>query len=146
MNVKVKLLLIVFFFPCPFSFFCLFRYHIPRSFLRPTGNLLVLFDEEYGNPLGISIDIASVTKVCHHMSESSPAPILSWKGDNQSSQKHKKGNGRTPRVELRCPSNKYISRILFSSFGTPVGDCNSYSVGSCHSSHSKAIVEKVNFT
>ncbi|GER49164.1 beta-galactosidase [Striga asiatica] len=31
-------------------------YHLPRSFLRPTGNLLVLFEEEIGNPLGITVD------------------------------------------------------------------------------------------
>ncbi|KAK7275617.1 hypothetical protein RIF29_16737 [Crotalaria pallida] len=32
-------------------------YHIPRSLLKPTGNLLVLFEEETGNPLGITLDI-----------------------------------------------------------------------------------------
>ncbi|KAG6432597.1 hypothetical protein SASPL_104178 [Salvia splendens] len=31
-------------------------YHIPRSFLKPRDNLLVMFDEEGGNPLGISVD------------------------------------------------------------------------------------------
>lgn len=31
------------------------RFHVPRSFLKPRGNLLVLFEEEYGNPLKISI-------------------------------------------------------------------------------------------
>ncbi|CAA0827926.1 Beta-galactosidase 16 [Striga hermonthica] len=42
-------------------------YHIPRSFLRPTGNLLVLFEEEeIGNPLGITVDTVSVTKSRRH--------------------------------------------------------------------------------
>ncbi|KAI4320564.1 hypothetical protein MLD38_034032 [Melastoma candidum] len=36
-------------------------YHIPRSFLQPTGNLLVVLEEEVGNPLGISLDIMSTT-------------------------------------------------------------------------------------
>ncbi|MED6118657.1 Beta-galactosidase 16 [Stylosanthes scabra] len=31
-------------------------YHIPRSFLKSTGNLLVLFEEETGNPLEITLD------------------------------------------------------------------------------------------
>ncbi|KAI9097772.1 hypothetical protein K1719_025543 [Acacia pycnantha] len=31
-------------------------YHIPRSLLKPSGNLLVLFEEETGNPLRISLD------------------------------------------------------------------------------------------
>jgi hypothetical protein len=34
----------------------LFRYHIPRSFLKSTGNLLVILEEETGNPLGITLD------------------------------------------------------------------------------------------
>ncbi|GFP89833.1 beta-galactosidase 7 [Phtheirospermum japonicum] len=37
-------------------------YHIPRSFLKSRDNLLVLFEEETGNPLGISVDTVSVTK------------------------------------------------------------------------------------
>ncbi|KAL1543809.1 beta-galactosidase 16-like [Salvia divinorum] len=35
-------------------------YHIPRSFLKPRDNLLVMFEEEGGNPLGISVDTVSV--------------------------------------------------------------------------------------
>ncbi|GMI87297.1 beta-galactosidase 16 [Hibiscus trionum] len=31
-------------------------YHVPRSFLKPRGNLLVLLEEEYGDPLGITLD------------------------------------------------------------------------------------------
>ncbi|KAE9608967.1 putative beta-galactosidase [Lupinus albus] len=31
-------------------------YHIPRSYLKPTGNLLVLQEEETGNPLAITVD------------------------------------------------------------------------------------------
>lgn len=30
-------------------------YHVPRSWLRPTGNLLVVFEEIGGNPRGISL-------------------------------------------------------------------------------------------
>ncbi|XP_042025318.1 beta-galactosidase 16-like [Salvia splendens] len=36
-------------------------YHIPRSFLKPRDNLLVMFDEEGGNPLGISVDTVTIT-------------------------------------------------------------------------------------
>ncbi|KAJ6405348.1 hypothetical protein OIU84_013330 [Salix udensis] len=48
--------------------------HIPRSFLKPSGNLLVLLEEEKGNPLGISIGTMSTTKVCGHVSSSYPPP------------------------------------------------------------------------
>ncbi|CAH8280714.1 unnamed protein product [Arabidopsis lyrata] len=35
-------------------------YHIPREFLKPSGNLLVVFEEEGGDPLGISLNTISV--------------------------------------------------------------------------------------
>ncbi|KAM7514821.1 hypothetical protein LguiA_004404 [Lonicera macranthoides] len=37
-------------------------YNVPRSFLKSTDNLLVLLDEEYGNPLDITLDTVSVTE------------------------------------------------------------------------------------
>ncbi|XP_022991143.1 beta-galactosidase 16-like [Cucurbita maxima] len=37
-------------------------YHVPRSFLKPTGNLLVIFEEETGNPVGITLGVVSITK------------------------------------------------------------------------------------
>lgn len=109
---------------------------MPRSFLKPKGNLLVLFDEEFGNPLDISIDTVSVTKVCTHISESSDR-IISSKGDK------KKKQETSAKAHLRCPPKKFISKILFASFGTPLGDCENYSVGRCHASNSKAVVERV---
>lgn len=36
------------------------RYHIPREFLKPFGNLLVVFEEEGGDPLAISLNTISV--------------------------------------------------------------------------------------
>ncbi|KAJ6412639.1 hypothetical protein OIU84_005645 [Salix udensis] len=44
--------------------FPVLQYNIPRAFLKPTGNLLVLLEEENGNPLGITVDTVSVTKAC----------------------------------------------------------------------------------
>lgn len=119
--------------------FALCRYHIPRSFLKPRGNLLVILEEEYGYPVGISIDQVSITKVCGHVSQSHLPPVITRIRD----EKHGNHFGRRPKVQLRCPSNRKISRILFASFGTPSGDCNSYGVGSCHSSNSRSNVEKV---
>ncbi|XP_057795715.1 beta-galactosidase 16 [Salvia miltiorrhiza] len=107
-------------------------YHVPRSFLKPRDNLLVVFEEEMGNPLGISIDIVSISKVCGHVSTSNPPLIDSYV----------KHIGRRPRVELHCPSNKNISNILFASFGSPLGDCNNHVVGRCHSINSTSIVER----
>ncbi|XP_059630706.1 beta-galactosidase 16 isoform X1 [Cornus florida] len=117
-------------------------YNIPRSFLKPTGNLLVLVDEEFGNPLDISIDTISITKVCGHVSDSHLPPVVSWKSYYQNGMRYEKHHDWRPKVELHCPSKRNISRILFASYGTPSGDCSSYAVGSCHSSNSRAIVEK----
>lgn len=36
-------------------------YHIPRSLLKPSGNLLVLFEEETGDPLRISLDTVTLS-------------------------------------------------------------------------------------
>ncbi|KAF3953143.1 hypothetical protein CMV_021383 [Castanea mollissima] len=38
-------------------------YHVPRSFLKPSGNLLVLLEETVGNPLQISLNTVSITNV-----------------------------------------------------------------------------------
>lgn len=123
-----------------------FRYHIPRSFLKPTGNLLVLLEEENGYPPGISIDTVSVTKICGHVSDSHLPPVISWRSQNQRTLKtHKKIPGRRPKVQIRCPSGRKISTILFASYGNPNGNCDNYAIGSCHSSNSRAVVEKVRF-
>ena len=117
---------------------------MPRSFLKPTDNLLVILEEENGYPPGISIDTISITKVCGHVSDSHLPPVISWRGQNKTEQNYnKKHHGRRPKVQLRCPPGRNISSILFSSYGTPSGDCGSYAIGSCHSSNSLATVEEV---
>ncbi|KAL9396114.1 hypothetical protein Peur_010367 [Populus x canadensis] len=116
--------------------------HIPRSFLKPSGNLLVILEEERGNPLGISLGTMSITKVCGHVSISHPPPLISWQGENQITGTRKRKYGRRPKVQLRCPRGRKISSVLFSSFGTPSGDCETYAIGSCHASNSRATVEK----
>ncbi|KAJ6801516.1 beta-galactosidase 7-like [Iris pallida] len=103
-------------------------YHVPRSFLKPSGNLLVLFEEMGGNPLSISVNTISVNQVCSKVSESHYRPVLT--------------RGRHPHVHLQCYGRRNISSIEFASYGSPIGDCLSYSVGDCHSDLSKAVLEK----
>lgn len=112
------------------------RYNVPRSFLKQTGNLLVLFEEENANPLGISLDTISIDKVCAHVSDVHPPSVNSWKA-----REHYRLRPR-PRVHLRCPGKRIISKIVFASHGNPSGNCENYSVGKCHSSNSQQIVEK----
>lgn len=118
-------------------------YNIPRSFLKTTGNLLVIFEEEKGNPAEISVDTVSITKVCGQVSKSHPPPVISWRGQQQDEPVEKtRHHGRRPKVNLRCPPGRNISKILFASFGTPSGDCQNYSVGACHSSHSLPVAKR----
>ncbi|GAB2240466.1 hypothetical protein Droror1_Dr00020984 [Drosera rotundifolia] len=119
-----------------------FRYHIPRSFLSATGNLLVIFEEEKKDPRSISIDLVSVTKVCAHVSDTHLPPVVLW---NQTSRSNKKHGHKRPKVQLQCPPRSRITKVLFASYRNPSGDCQSYAIGSCHSSNSKSIIEKVSF-
>lgn len=41
-----------------------FRYHVPRPWLKPRGNLLVIFEEWGGEPEGIALARRSTTRVC----------------------------------------------------------------------------------
>ncbi|KAI7745863.1 hypothetical protein M8C21_007284, partial [Ambrosia artemisiifolia] len=118
---------------------CICEYNVPRYFLKPTRNLLVLFEEEYGNPLKISLDSISVNKVCGRVTDFHPSRINSWGARGRFHWRS------WPRIRLRCPKKRTISRIVFASHGNPSGDCGSYSIGNCHSSNSKQIVENVRF-
>lgn len=109
------------------------RYNVPRSFLKPTENLLVVLEEEFGDPLRITLGSVSITKVCGHVSESHFPPVLA---------QSQTPVGR-PKVQLHCHQRRNISRIMFASFGNPTGDCHNYATGNCHLPSSRAIVEKV---
>lgn len=117
---------------------------MPRSFLKPTDNLLVILEEENGYPPGISIDTIAISQVCGRVSTSHLPPVISWRGKNKTEQNNgEKHLGRRPKVRLQCPLGRNISRILFSSYGIPFGDCGSYAIGSCHSLNSLPTVEEV---
>ncbi|KAL0683656.1 hypothetical protein Bca4012_050504 [Brassica carinata] len=124
----------------------LFRYHIPRSFLNPNSNLLVILEEEKeGNPLGITIDTVPVTEVCGYVSSSHLPPVVSSRrrSHNRSEHRHLKYQyERRLKVQLQCPYGKKISKVLFASFGSPKGNCWRHSIGSCHSPNSLDVVQK----
>ncbi|KAK8970516.1 hypothetical protein KSP40_PGU008579 [Platanthera guangdongensis] len=85
------------------------------------GDLLVVFEEWGGDPSQISLVKRTVESVCAEVTERQPT-VNNWQT---------KEYGR-PKANLSCPSGHKISSIKFASFGTPSGECGSYSEGACH--------------
>ena len=120
----------------------LYRYHVPRSWIKPSGNTLVLLEEMGGDPTKISFATKHTgSNLCLKVSESHPAPVDTWTSDSKFS------NRTSPAVlSLKCPvSTQVISSIRFASFGTPTGSCGSFSHGRCNSARSLSVVQKVWF-
>ncbi|KAI4325453.1 hypothetical protein MLD38_030853 [Melastoma candidum] len=113
-------------------------YHLPRSWLKPSNNLLVIFEELGGNPSKISVVKRSVSSICADVSEHRPnLKNQHADSDGKSKDFHK------PKVHLKCNQGQSISSIKFASFGTPLGTCGSYKQGTCHSAMSLDILEKI---
>ncbi|KAF8085624.1 hypothetical protein N665_0656s0003 [Sinapis alba] len=113
-------------------------YHVPRSWIKPSGNTLVLLEEMGGDPTKISFATKQRGRnLCLKVSQSHPAPVDTWTSDSKLS------NRTSPVLSLKCPvSTQVISSINFASFGTPTGTCGSFSHGPCSSSRSLSIVQK----
>ncbi|PSS07352.1 Beta-galactosidase [Actinidia chinensis var. chinensis] len=112
-------------------------YHVPRSWLHPKGNLLVVFEEWGGNPYGISLVKREMESVCTDIYEWQPT-LTNWQ--LQSSGKVNKP--LRPKAHLQCAPGQKISSIKFASFGTPEGVCGSFHEGSCHAHHSYDVFQK----
>ncbi|KAK6936028.1 Glycoside hydrolase 35, catalytic domain [Dillenia turbinata] len=112
-------------------------YHVPRSWLQPSGNTLVLFEESGGDPTQISFATREVASLCSHVSESQPLPVDLWTADTETRRKSR------PTLLLECPSpHQVISSIRFASFGTPHGTCGRFNHGKCDSAKALTIVQK----
>ncbi|CAH1422766.1 unnamed protein product [Lactuca virosa] len=102
-------------------------YHVPRSWLKPRGNLLVVFEELGGIPYGISLVKREIYSVC--------ADIYEWQPSLKNYQMQVSGNATKPlrpKAHLSCNPGQKISSIKFASFGTPEGGCGSFREGGCH--------------
>ncbi|KAL5205953.1 hypothetical protein ABZP36_034162 [Zizania latifolia] len=117
------------------------KYHIPRAFLKPKGNLLVIFEEELGKPDGILIQTVRRDDICVHISEHNPAQIKTWETDGN--QIKLIAEDHSTRGTLTCPPNRTIQEVVFASFGNPEGPCGNFTTGTCHTPNAKAVVEKV---
>lgn len=110
--------------------------------MKPTDNLLVLFEETGGDPTKISLELHYTKTVCSQVSENDYPPLLAWSDQNIL-------NGEVsvssipPQVYLHCDDGFVISSITFASYGTPSGSCQKFSQGRCHAANSLSLVTEV---
>ena len=116
------------------------EYHIPRSYMKPSDNLLVILEEEEGvRPEDIEIVTVNRDTICSYVQENAPPPVNNW--EVKANKFRFVGDGKTV-SQLRCPKKKKIVAVEFASFGNPIGSCSSFIPGNCSSSISKEVVEK----
>ncbi|KAK8488052.1 hypothetical protein V6N11_021106 [Hibiscus sabdariffa] len=117
------------------------EYLIPRSYIQPTKNLIVILEEEKGDPTDVEILVADRDTICSFITEYHLPSVRLFQSN--AGQLRALENDLNPRVELTCPDQKQIVAVEFASFGDPFGSCGNYIVGNCSSPVSKQVVEKV---
>ncbi|KAA3462829.1 beta-galactosidase 13-like [Gossypium australe] len=116
------------------------EYHIPRSYLKPTMNLIVIVEDEKGDPKDIEIVLVDRDTICGFITEYHLPSVRLFEGKGGKLVALEKD--LKPRVELACPSQKQIVTVEFASFGDPFGACGHYVEGNCTSPVAKQVVEK----
>ncbi|KAG9445408.1 hypothetical protein H6P81_016748 [Aristolochia fimbriata] len=92
-------------------------YHVPRSFLKSSNNVITLFEEFGGNPSQVSFETVTVGTACATVAE-----------------------GKT--LELSCTGGRLISEIQFASYGDAAGSCGSFSEVTCGSETALSAVQE----
>ncbi|KAJ7553885.1 hypothetical protein O6H91_06G116900 [Diphasiastrum complanatum] len=115
-------------------------YHIPREWLQPNQNLLVVFDELGGDVSKIYVATKTVATICVHVLESYPPQLDSW--SQFQAQPKVQPMLLTPEARLECQDNQVISSINFASFGNPQGNCKAFHQGNCHAKNSVEVVKE----
>ncbi|XP_038699384.1 beta-galactosidase-like isoform X2 [Tripterygium wilfordii] len=108
-------------------------YHVPRSWLKSSGNLLVVFEEWGGDPSEISLLKRITGSVCADVYEGQPS-LKNWHIGS--------GKDTSPKAHLWCPPPQKISKIKFASYGLPQGRCGYFKEGSCHAHKSYNAFER----
>ncbi|XP_047309038.1 beta-galactosidase 8-like isoform X2 [Impatiens glandulifera] len=98
-------------------------YHVPRLWVHKGVNLLVLHEELGGDPSKISFLSRVRHEICSVVSEDGIPPVDTWKPKTSLQQ---------PQVRLSCEHGWLITSINFASYGTPKGDCGTFTAGICH--------------
>ncbi|KAG6431219.1 hypothetical protein SASPL_109296 [Salvia splendens] len=115
-------------------------YHVPRSWLQPTKNLIVLVEELGGDPSRIALVKRTTRNVCVNAFEGHPM-VANYQLESEST--NTKRMLHQAKVHLWCARGQTMSAITFASYGTPTGTCSSFRMGSCHAQNSQAVIEKM---
>ncbi|KAL5752456.1 hypothetical protein ACOSQ2_022963 [Xanthoceras sorbifolium] len=115
-------------------------YHIPRAFLKPTNNLLVIFEEMGGNIDGVEILIVDRNTICSYIDETHPARINKWKKEDTFIATVVDDTRKS--ATLMCAENKEIVKVDFASYGNPFGACGNFILGNCSAPNTMKIVEQ----
>jgi len=115
-------------------------YHIPRSFIKPTENLLVVLEEEKGNPEDIEILLVNRNTICSVITEYHPPHVKSWQ--RKESKIRPVVDTVKPAAQLKCPNHQEIVAVEFASYGDPYGSCGSFFMGNCNAPITKEVVEQ----
>ncbi|KAJ0981533.1 hypothetical protein J5N97_009788 [Dioscorea zingiberensis] len=110
-------------------------YHVPRSWVNPGQNVLVLHEELGGDPSKITVLTKTGQEICAQVSEIDPLQVGSWKPRTVS-------KPMSPSIELSCEQGWHIVSVGFASFGTPKGQCGKFSHGTCNADGVLPIVQK----
>jgi len=98
-------------------------YHVPAAWITPGGKTLVVVLEEVGgDPTTIQLIKRTGGPLCVQGPEHPAVPYTQT---------------------LTCSPGTYIKSVDFASFGTPKGQCGSFSLGACHSNTTASVVEKL---
>ncbi|KDP29649.1 hypothetical protein JCGZ_18811 [Jatropha curcas] len=116
------------------------EYHIPRSYLKPKNNLVVIMEEEPSNPERIEIVLVDRDTICSFIGESHPPHVKSWA--RQDNKFIPVLDDVKPAAHLKCPADRKIVAVEFASFGDPYGACGGFIAGNCTSANSKQVVEQ----
>ncbi|GAB4853176.1 hypothetical protein Ancab_017363 [Ancistrocladus abbreviatus] len=115
------------------------EYHIPRAFLKPKDNLLVIFDEAGGLIETVEIRTVNRDTICSFIGEHYPPWVESWKQDD----KEMMEVVEDPKIEARleCHNKKVITVVENAAFGSPWGTCGLYKHGNCTVQVNKIVEE-----
>ncbi|KAK6916725.1 Beta-galactosidase jelly roll domain [Dillenia turbinata] len=116
------------------------EYHVPRAFLKEKNNLLVLLEEEGGDPEKIQFLTINRDTICSFIPDHAPPPVSSWRRTKEKFETVVAD--LKPKARLTCPSDKIIAHVQFADYGDPVGVCGTYLPGKCHAPNAKKVVEQ----